>query len=84
MPPGRQPGTLQGMDERILYRWWLPPPAWKKDGKERLSTWHMDETEAKKHGATRRDAASRMVVRDVHGAGMGLGITRAGGGAPQR
>ena len=68
--------------EQELYRWWLPPPKWNPNGKERLS-WHMTAEDAAKLGATRRDDASRLVVRDMHGGGMGLGIVRAGGGAPR-
>ena len=70
--------------EKELYRWWLPPPAWKPNGNERLSSWHMDAEEAKKHGALRRDDGSRMVVRDMQGSGTGLGIVLAGGGAASR
>lgn len=41
------------------YRYWLPPRF--PGGKERLSTWHMSDEEAKRHGALRPEPTSLQV-----------------------
>lgn len=46
------------------YKWWLPPPVWKPKGKRYLSSWHMDEKDARERGAIEPDLTT-LRMRDV-------------------
>jgi hypothetical protein len=47
--------------KRVVYRWYLPAKPWAGPrAKPYLSSWHMDEAEAAKHGALRPELGSRM------------------------
>lgn len=62
------------MPEIHRYRYWLP--ARFPGGKERLSTWHMGEEEAKKIGALRPEPSSRQVTHVPDNPGPQPGFNR--------
>lgn len=48
-------------NEEVVWHWWLPPQI--EGGRERLSSWAMNEAEAADQGAIRPEPSTRRVRR---------------------
>lgn len=64
------------MHDIELFRWWLPPTAWRRHAY--LSSNHMTRAQAALAGALRAETTSRLVVRSAAGQGR-LGAAAASG-----